>query len=88
MSSGDRQDNEARTRAFRDILQGKDYPMKYIEVPFGHIVAPANLFPYVAHAWLPGREDGKRHHVPCQCRGVPKPRVARYPTDYSQLVTG
>ncbi len=36
MSSGDRQDNEARTRAFRDILQGKEYPMKYIEVPFGH----------------------------------------------------
>ncbi|MEQ9104569.1 MAG: alpha/beta hydrolase-fold protein [Rhodothermales bacterium] len=36
MSSGDRQDNEARTRAFRDILRDKAYPMKYIEVPFGH----------------------------------------------------
>ncbi len=36
LSSGDRGDNEARTRAFRDILQGKAYPMKYIEVPFGH----------------------------------------------------
>lgn len=36
MSSGDHSDNEARTRAFRDILQGKEYPMKYIEVPFAH----------------------------------------------------
>lgn len=36
MSSGDRQDNEARTRAFRDILKSKEYTMKYIEVPFGH----------------------------------------------------
>jgi len=36
MSSGDRQDNEARTRAFRDILESKGYPMKYIEVPFAH----------------------------------------------------
>ena len=36
MSSGDHNDNEGRTRAFRDILEGKEYPMKYIEVPFAH----------------------------------------------------
>lgn len=36
LSSGDRRDNEARTRALRDILQEKDYPMQYIEVPFAH----------------------------------------------------
>lgn len=36
LSSGDRNDNEARTRAFRDVLQAKGYPMKYIEVPFAH----------------------------------------------------
>lgn len=36
LSSGDHNDNEARTRAFRDILQDKGYPMKYIEVPFAH----------------------------------------------------
>lgn len=36
LSSGDHQDNEARTRAFRDILIEKEYPLKYIEVPFAH----------------------------------------------------
>ena len=36
LSSGDHKDNEARTRTFRDILQAKGYPMKYIEVPFAH----------------------------------------------------
>ncbi len=36
LSSGDHKDNESRTRAFRDILQAKQYPMKYIEVPFAH----------------------------------------------------
>lgn len=36
LSSGDHNDNEARTRAFRDILVSKGYPMQYIEVPFAH----------------------------------------------------
>ena len=36
LSSGDRQDNEARTRRLRDILQAKGYPMRYLEVPYGH----------------------------------------------------
>lgn len=36
LSSGDRNDNEARTRALRDILRGKEYPMQYVEVPFAH----------------------------------------------------
>jgi enterochelin esterase-like enzyme len=36
LSSGDHKDNEAQTRKFRDILQEKGYPLKYIEVPFAH----------------------------------------------------
>ncbi len=36
LSSGNARDNEARTRRLRDILQDKGYPLKYIEVPFGH----------------------------------------------------
>lgn len=36
LSSGTHRDNEQRTRAFRDILERKGYPMKYIEVPFAH----------------------------------------------------
>jgi len=36
LSSGDHNDNEARTRAFREILRAKEYPMQYIEVPFAH----------------------------------------------------
>jgi len=36
LSSGDRRDNEDRTRHFRDILEDKEYPMKYMEVPFAH----------------------------------------------------
>jgi enterochelin esterase-like enzyme len=36
LSSGDHNDNEARTRAFRDILMAKEYPLEYIEVPFAH----------------------------------------------------
>ena len=36
LSSGDHQDNEARTRAFRDILKDKGYPLQYVEVPFAH----------------------------------------------------
>lgn len=36
LSSGDHNDNEARTRAFRDILQEKEYAMQYLEVPFAH----------------------------------------------------
>ncbi len=36
LSTGNRQDNEARTRRLRDILQAKDYPMRYLEVPYGH----------------------------------------------------
>jgi len=36
LSSGDRRDNEDRTRRLRDILEDKDYPMHYVEVPFAH----------------------------------------------------
>jgi enterochelin esterase-like enzyme len=36
LSSGSLQDNEERTRRLRGILQERDYPLKYIEVPFGH----------------------------------------------------
>jgi len=36
LSSGDHNDNEARTRRLRDILQDKGYDMQYLEVPFAH----------------------------------------------------
>lgn len=36
LSSGDHNDNEARTRRLRDILQAKEYDMHYKEVPFAH----------------------------------------------------
>jgi enterochelin esterase-like enzyme len=36
LSSGDHDDNEDRTRRFRDILMEKGYPLKYVEVPFAH----------------------------------------------------
>ncbi|NNF04969.1 MAG: esterase family protein [Rhodothermales bacterium] len=36
LSSGDYNDNEARTRRLRDILSKKRYEMQYVEVPFAH----------------------------------------------------
>ncbi len=36
LSSGDHNDNEARTRRLRDILRGRNYDMHYVEVPFAH----------------------------------------------------
>lgn len=36
LSSGDHNDNEARTRRLRDILRENDYDMRYEEVPFAH----------------------------------------------------
>jgi len=36
LSSGDRRDNEDHTRRLRDILQAKNYPLHYVEVPFAH----------------------------------------------------
>ena len=36
LSSGDRDDNEERTRRFKSILEDKGYEMSYIEVPHGH----------------------------------------------------
>lgn len=36
LSSGDHRDNEDRTRKLRDILEDKEYPLHYMEVPFAH----------------------------------------------------
>ena len=36
LSSGDRRDNEDRTRMLRDIFREKGYPMHYVEVPYAH----------------------------------------------------
>ncbi len=36
LSTGSKNDNEERTRRFRSILKAKDFPMHYVEVPFGH----------------------------------------------------
>ena len=36
LSSGTKNDNEARTRRFKSILEDKGYEMEYVEVPHGH----------------------------------------------------
>ncbi len=36
LSSGTQRDNEAKTRAFKRILEAKGYPLHYVEVPHGH----------------------------------------------------
>lgn len=36
LSSGDRNDNEARTRRFKALLESKNYPLTYKEVPYAH----------------------------------------------------
>lgn len=36
LSSGTQNDNEARTRRLKSILEEKDYNLSYIEVPYGH----------------------------------------------------
>ena len=36
LSSGTKNDNEARTRSLKRILEDKGYEMSYVEVPYGH----------------------------------------------------
>lgn len=36
LSTGEPNDNTRANRAFRKLLSGKGYPLKYIEVPYGH----------------------------------------------------
>ena len=36
LSSGTKNDNEARTRRLKRILESKGYEMSYVEVPYGH----------------------------------------------------
>lgn len=56
LSSGDRNDNEARTRRFKTILESKGYPLVYKEVPFAH-----NW-----ENWKPLIDDILLHYFPAQ----------------------